>query len=66
MQEATAIAFDVASLGSTLTGAVTAKDVLTLIGACVGAGIPLALAWFGARKAIRAFSGALKKGKISV
>ncbi|MEI3383177.1 MAG: hypothetical protein V8R21_06050 [Dysosmobacter sp.] len=32
---------------STLTGAVTAKDVLTLIGTCVGAGIPLALAWFG-------------------
>lgn len=55
-----------ASLVSTLTGAVAPKDVLLLIGTCVGAGIPLALAWFGARKVIRAFSGALKKGKITV
>ena len=54
MQEAQAV-FNVASLLSTLSSSVSAADVLTLIGSCVGG-----------RKVVRSFTAALKKGKISV
>lgn len=59
-------AFDVASLITSLSATVSPGDVLTLIGTCVGAGMGFVLAWFGARKVVRAFTGALKKGKVSV
>lgn len=59
-------AFDVASLITSLSATVKPSDVLTLIGTCVGAGMGFVLAWFGARKVVRAFTGALKKGKVSV
>ena len=59
-------AFDVASLITSLSATVKPGDVLTLIGTCVGAGMGFVLAWFGARKVVRAFTGALKKGKVSV
>jgi ABC-type uncharacterized transport system YnjBCD ATPase subunit len=65
LQEAKA-AFDVASLITSLSATVSPGDVLTLIGTCVGAGMGFVLAWFGARKVVRAFTGALKKGKVSV
>lgn len=65
MQTST-VAFDVASLVTSLNSAVGAADVLTLIGTCVGVGVGFVLTWFGARKLIRVFFGALKKGKISV
>lgn len=55
-----------ASLLTTLNGAVGTGDVLTLVGTCVGAGIGFVLAWFGARKLVRVFFNALKKGKISI
>ena len=51
---------------STLSSSVSAADVLTLIGSCVGAGMAFVLAWFGGRKVVRSFTAALKKGKISV
>ena len=60
------VAFDVASLITSLSATVSPGDVLTLIGTCVGAGMGFVLAWFGARKVVRAFTGALKKGKVSV
>ena len=65
LQEAKA-AFDVASLITSLSATVSPGDVLTLIGTCVGAGMGFVLAWFGARKVVRAFTGALKKVKVSV
>ena len=65
LQEAKA-AFDVASLITSLSATVSPGDVLTLSGTCVGAGMGFVLAWFGARKVVRAFTGALKKGKVSV
>ena len=65
LQEAK-VAFDVASLITSLSATVSPGDVLTLIGTCVGAGMGFVLAWFGARKVVRAFTGALKKGKVSV
>lgn len=65
MQEAQAV-FNLASLLSTLSSSVSAADVLTLIGSCVGAGMAFVLAWFGGRKVVRSFTAALKKGKISV
>lgn len=65
LQEAKA-AFDVASLITSLSATVSPGDVLPLIGTCVGAGMGFVLAWFGARKVVRAFTGALKKGKVSV
>lgn len=65
LQEAKAV-FDVASLITSLSATVSPGDVLTLIGTCVGAGMGFVLAWFGARKVVRAFTGALKKGKVSV
>lgn len=65
-QETSQAVFNVASLLSTLQSSVSASDVLTLIGSCVGAGMVFVLAWFGGRKVVRSFSSALKKGKISV
>ena len=65
LQEAKA-AFDVASLITSLSATVSPGDVLTLIGTCVGAGMGFVLAWFGARKVVRALTGALTKGKVSV
>ena len=65
-QETSQAVFNVASLLSTLQSSVSASDVLTLIGSCVGAGMAFVLAWFGGRKVVRSFSSALKKGKIIV
>ena len=65
-QETSQAVFNVASLLSTPQSSVSASDVLTLIGSCVGAGMAFVLAWFGGRQVVRSFSSALKKGKISV
>ena len=48
-QETSQAVFNVASLLSTLQSSVSASDVLTLIGSCVGAGMAFVLAWFGGR-----------------
>lgn len=57
---------DVSSLVTALNGAVTAGDIVTLLSTVIGAGIGLCLVWFGSRKLVSVFMGALKKGKFRI
>lgn len=66
MHQNTTPVFDVGSLVTQLGSAVSASDVLTLIGVIVGAGIGFVLIWFGARKLIRTVMSSMKSGKINL
>lgn len=57
---------DVSALASALSTAVTPSDIVTLIATVVGAGMSLVLVWFGSRKLLSGFMGALKKGKLRI
>lgn len=59
-----AIEVDLSSFITQLTGAITPTDILTVLGSVVGVGMAFFLMWLGIRKAIGAFSSAVKTGKI--
>lgn len=55
---------DLTSFTSALTGSITPAEILTILGSVVGVGMAFFLMWLGVRKAICAFSNAVKTGKI--
>lgn len=59
-----AVEVDLSSFITQLTGAITPTDILTVLGSVVGVGMAFFLMWLGIRKAIGAFSNAVKTGKI--
>lgn len=59
-----AVEVDLSSFITQLTGAITPTDILTVLGSVVGVGMAFFLMWLGIRKAIGAFSNAVKSGKI--
>lgn len=59
-----AVEVDLSSFITQLTGAITPADIITVLGSVVGVGMAFFLMWLGIRKAIGAFSSAVKSGKI--
>ena len=59
-----AVEVDLSSFITQLTGSITPTDILTVLGSVVGVGMAFFLMWLGIRKAIGAFSNAVKTGKI--
>lgn len=57
---------DFSGLISALTGAVTGQQILTYMAAIVGAGLGIYVAYVFGRKAVRAFSKAIKGGRPTI
>lgn len=55
---------DLSEFTTALTGSITPAEILTILGSVVGVGMAFFLMWLGVRKAIGAFSNAVKTGKI--
>ncbi len=49
-----------------LTGSIAPADILGVLAQIVGVGMGFVLMWFGVRKLVRIFMGALKNGNIRV
>lgn len=47
-----------------LTSSITPAEILTILGSVVGVGMAFFLMWLGVRKAIGAFTSAVRSGKI--
>lgn len=61
-----AVSTAVKSVLDTLTSGVTPENIASLIVVALGAGFTFFLFWFGIRKLVKVFTGALTRGKISV
>lgn len=59
-----AVEVDLSSFITQLTGSITPAEIITVLGSVVGVGMAFFLMWLGIRKAIGAFSSAVKSGKI--
>ena len=59
-----AVEVDLSSFITQLTGSITPAQIITVLGSVVGVGMAFFLMWLGIRKAIVAFSSAVKSGKI--
>lgn len=64
-QEAVNIADTVKPIMTTISNAVSASDIVSLVGQAVAFGIPFFLAWMGLRKIVKISTSAISKGKIS-
>lgn len=49
-----------------LTGSIAPADLLSVLASIIGVGMGFVLMWFGVRKLVRIFMGALKNGNIRV
>ena len=49
-----------------LTGSIAPADLLGVLASIIGVGMGFVLMWFGVRKLVRIFMGALKNGNIRV
>lgn len=49
-----------------LTSSITPAQLLAVLASVVGIGMTFFLMWFGIRKAVRIFTNALSKGKLSL
>jgi len=59
------VAETVKPIMTSISGAVSASDIVSLVGQAVTFGIPFFLAWMGIRKIVKIATGAVKSGKIS-
>lgn len=59
-----AVEVDLSSFVTKLTSSITPTDILTVLGSVVGVGMAFFLMWLGVRKAISAFTSAVRSGKI--
>lgn len=50
---------------TTISGSVSASDIVSLVGQAVAFGIPFFLAWMGLRKIVKIATSAIKSGKIN-
>jgi len=58
---------DFSEVTNAITGAgFTVGTIMSIIGSVLSAGLSLVLAWWGARKLIRALMNAFQKGKVRV
>lgn len=55
---------DLSSFITALTGSITPAEILTVLASVVGVGMAFFLMWLGIRKAIGAFTTAVRSGKI--
>lgn len=55
---------DLSSFVTKLTSSISPTDILTVLGSVVGVGMAFFLMWLGVRKAIGAFTSAVRSGKI--
>ena len=55
---------DLSSFVTKLTSSISPTDILTVLGSVVGVGMAFFLMWLGVRKAISAFTSAVRSGKI--
>lgn len=55
---------DLSTFTTALTGSITPAQILTILGSVVGVGMAFFLMWLGVRKAIGAFTSAVRSGKI--
>ena len=55
---------DLSEFTTALTSSITPAEILTILGSVVGVGMAFFLMWLGVRKAIRAFTSAVRSGKI--
>ena len=49
-----------------LTGSIAPADLLGVLASIIGVGMGFVMMWFGVRKLVRIFMGALKNGNIRV
>lgn len=59
-------AIDLSSFITALTGSITPTQVLAVLASVVGIGMTFFLMWLGVRKAIRAFTSAVRSGKLRI
>ena len=50
---------------TTISGSVSASDIVSLVGQAVAFGIPFFLAWMGLRKIVKIATSAIKSGNIN-
>lgn len=55
---------DLSTFTTALTSSITPAQILTILGSVVGVGMAFFLMWLGVRKAIGAFTSAVRSGKI--
>lgn len=55
---------DLSTFTTPLTSSITPAQILTILGSVVGVGMAFFLMWLGVRKAIGAFTSAVRSGKI--
>lgn len=55
---------DLSSFITALTGSIKPTDIITVLASVVGVGMAFFLMWLGIRKAIGAFTSAVRSGKI--
>lgn len=66
LREGASASVDLSSFITALTGSITPTEILTILASVIGVGMSFVLMWFGVRKAVRLFVGAMQKGKIRV
>ncbi len=59
-----AVEVNLSSFITSLTGSITPTDILTVLASVVGIGMSFFLMWLGVRKAIGAFTSAVRSGDI--
>ena len=57
---------DLSAFLTALTSSITPTEILTILASVIGVGMSFVLMWFGVRKAVRLFTGAMSRGKIRV
>ena len=57
---------DLSTFTSALTSSITPAEIITILASVVGVGMAFFLMWLGIRKAIGAFTSAVRSGKISL
>lgn len=55
---------DLSTFTSALTSSITPAEIITILASVVGVGMAFFLMWLGIRKAIGAFTSAVRSGKI--
>lgn len=58
------VTVDLSSFITSLTGSIKPSDIITVLASVVGVGMAFFLMWLGIRKAIGAFTSAVRSGKI--
>ena len=64
--ENTGVQVDLTAFLNALTSSITPEQILTILASVIGVGMAFVLMWFGVRKAVKLFTGAMSKGKIRV